>query len=67
MEVTTDIVNRDDVLTKINISKRTLQYWEKRGLPRYTVGRKVFYRMREVEAFITGEGQNTATKKYGLR
>lgn len=67
MEVTTDIINREEILTKINVSLRTLQSWEKRGLPKYMVGRKVFYKMSEVEAFICGNGRESTTKRYGLR
>lgn len=67
MKYAMDVIDRTELLTKFNMSLRTLQNWEKRGLPKYSVSRKIFYKVSEVEAFIIGEGRCSTTKKYGLK
>lgn len=62
-----DMIQRDEVLTKFNMTKRTLQNWQNRGLPVYRVGRKVFYKISELESFICGNGRMSTTKQYGLK
>ena len=67
MNLAMDIIQRDDVLTKFNVTKRTLQNWVHRGLPVYRVGRKVFYKVSELESFIVGGGRSSTTKRFGLK
>lgn len=45
-------VDQFDVMTTYHLSRTTLYIWRKEGLPSYSIGGKVFFRMDEVKRFI---------------
>lgn len=48
----TEFVDQFDVMTTYHLSRTTLYIWRKEGLPSYSIGGKVFFRMDEVKRFI---------------
>lgn len=46
------MISQSELISKLNISKSTIQRWRKRGLKCYKVGRKLFYKEIEVYEFI---------------
>jgi len=63
-----EILTRQQVKDMLNISFPTLNKWNRTGeLPAYKIGRKVFYKMSDIENSLISLGNRSLTIKQELK